>query len=83
MQELKSRNTFLRRLSIWQQFSSNHSNDFTVVGKFAPENEAAKTAEMFNERPRSNLHAKHRLLWKKASSAQRLNLDQEYGFEWT
>jgi hypothetical protein len=32
------------RVSIWQQFASNHSTDFTVVGKFASAEEAQQAA---------------------------------------
>lgn len=37
------------RLSIWQQFSSNHSGSFTVVGRFATEDAARTAAEMLRE----------------------------------
>jgi hypothetical protein len=33
------------RISIWQQWASNHSTDFTVVGSFASVDEANKAAE--------------------------------------
>jgi hypothetical protein len=32
------------KLTIWQQFSSNHSNGFTVVGQFATQGDAKKAA---------------------------------------
>lgn len=35
------------RLSIWQQFSSNHSADFTVVGQFASEAAAERAMQEF------------------------------------
>ena len=35
------------KVSIWQQFSSNHSNSFTVVGKFESEEVAKKAADEF------------------------------------
>jgi hypothetical protein len=37
------------RLSIWQQFSSNHSASFTVVGVFPSPEEATKAAHALNE----------------------------------
>jgi|GEM_PF-5536118 len=37
------------KLSIWQQFASNHSNGFTVVGKFDSEKEASKVATRLKE----------------------------------
>jgi hypothetical protein len=37
------------KLSIWQQFSSNHSNDFTIVGRFASSDDAVKAQERFQE----------------------------------
>jgi hypothetical protein len=37
------------RVSIWQQFSSNHSNSFTVVGTFASEEDAAQAAATLYE----------------------------------
>ena len=33
------------KLSIWQQFSSNHSAMYTVIGEFASADEAARTAD--------------------------------------
>lgn len=33
------------KLSIWQQFASNHSNGFTVLGTFANEAQAASAVE--------------------------------------
>jgi hypothetical protein len=35
------------RISIWQQFSSNHSSHFTIVGRFPSEQEAQEAAEKF------------------------------------
>ncbi|MBZ0315592.1 MAG: hypothetical protein K8L91_04170 [Anaerolineae bacterium] len=32
------------RISIWQQFSSNHSSKFTIVGRFGTEQEAEAVA---------------------------------------
>ncbi len=37
------------RVSVWQQFSSNHSAGFTVVGRFASGEEANKAAEEFQK----------------------------------
>lgn len=37
------------KLSIWQQFSSNHSSSFTVVGEFATRIEAEKAADKIRE----------------------------------
>lgn len=37
------------KISIWQQFSSNHSNNFTVVGEFATEEDAAHAAIKLRE----------------------------------
>jgi hypothetical protein len=37
------------RLSLWQQFSSNHSGSFAVVGRFATEEEAKVAAEKLAE----------------------------------
>ncbi len=34
---------------IWQQFSSNHSGSFTVVGKFTTDEEAAQAAEVLDQ----------------------------------
>ena len=35
------------RISVWQQFSSNHSSHFTVVGRFGSEVEAHEAVEKF------------------------------------
>lgn len=72
------------KLSIWQQFSSNHSNDFTVVGKFISAEEAQKAA--------AELH--HALLevanwegiwrydeWGEVSPIE-IEIGKRYGFEW-
>jgi hypothetical protein len=43
------------RVTLWQEFSSNHSSDFTVVGEFpTPEaaQEAARRLRAFFERRR-------------------------------
>ncbi len=37
------------RVSIWRQFSSNHSSHFTVVGEFPTEAEAREALERFRE----------------------------------
>lgn len=37
------------RISIWQQFSSNHSSGFTVVGEFATRSEAENAANKIRE----------------------------------
>lgn len=37
------------RISIWQQFSSNHSANYDVVGTFASEKEAQQVAEKFKQ----------------------------------
>lgn len=34
------------RISIWQQFASNHSSDYTVVGEFQTEVEAIYAYEV-------------------------------------
>jgi hypothetical protein len=37
------------KVSLWQQFSSNHSSEFTVVGRFGSEQEAEDAAEKFRQ----------------------------------
>jgi|GEM_PF-4540476 len=37
------------KLSIWQQFSSNHSNSFTIVGQFASESDAINAVKKLED----------------------------------
>ncbi len=37
------------KLSIWQQFSSNHSNSFTVIGSFVSRKDATEAAQTLRE----------------------------------
>ena len=37
------------KISIWRQFSSNHSNSFTVVGKFASEEDALRASNKLKQ----------------------------------
>jgi hypothetical protein len=46
---LFAKRKFDMKLRIWQQFGSNHSNDFTIVGRFASEGEAAIAAKRLDE----------------------------------
>lgn len=56
------------KLSIWQQFSSNHSTSFTVVGRFETQAEADSAAGKFREILRA-IHA-----WRSAPG----NLEEWY-----
>lgn len=82
------------KITVWQQFSSNHSASFTVVGKF-PSVEAAQKAEAeINDILQQietwweNLSEADHELWLERVQEQRLvtpvetALAQNYGIEW-
>jgi hypothetical protein len=74
------------RVSIWQQFSSNHSNDFTLIGEFETTDEAEQIAKRLLDMLRA-IRADH-----DAQPVQPLEMDeptqteirygQLYGVEW-
>lgn len=69
------------KLSIWQQFSSNHSNSFTVVGKFKTVEEAQKAEQEFHTIIKAIKEA-HVRAGENVSDRER-TMGNYYGFEWT
>jgi hypothetical protein len=70
------------RVSIWQQFSSNHSSSFTVVGQFASVEEANAAAKEFREllvqvEPLLEItRAAWKKAWEKAATQTKSRLEQ-------
>src|SRR5579871_4627524 len=76
------------RTSIWQQFSSNHSSSFTVVGEFEDSKTAHSAAEVFRNAARSiadwyaaNEETRHAVVARtqEAPTPAELTVCQEYG----
>ncbi len=81
------------KLSIWQQFSSNHSADFIVIGKFTTFQKAEEVAEIFwrmfaeitDDRRQYKETPSISLTPKEAEIKQKYNIQTEWlqGFQWT
>lgn len=65
------------RISLWQQFSSNHSSSFVVVGRFATENEAENAAERLRQWMAE-------ILWRKDTTGRTIEyeIEETYHLEW-
>lgn len=84
------------RIAIWQQFSSNHSNNFTVVGTFASPDRAAEVAAEIRHILRTVAAYWKRIgeedpqqqLWIKATigggyvTPPEVDFSQKYGVHW-
>ena len=71
------------RLSIWQQFSSNHSGRYTIVGVF-PTSDQAKDASQQLQDLVSRIHewrVKNKSRWQELSPAE-LEAERHYSTEW-
>ena len=63
------------KLTIWQQFSSNHSSHFIVVGRFATLDEAAENAHQLRD-------WMYRMMWGQDREAAEQEIKTKYGIEW-
>lgn len=76
------------RISIWQQFSSNHSSNFTVVGIFPTVDQAAEKAKLLHQMIADIQDEQHQLeLQRKLPDNYKpvqieMALSEEYGVEW-
>lgn len=88
-----SKRLSMMKISIWQQFSSNHSASFTVVGRFATEDAARTAADtLLNILQRlSDWHEiEENEIWYEEQEASNrpsltpveLDIQQEYNLEW-
>jgi hypothetical protein len=74
----------LLKISIWQQFSSNHSGGFDIVGVFESAEAAAQAAAQLGEILRAIAHARDEYAHYEASPTlvERM-FSAEYGIEWS
>lgn len=71
------------RISIWQQFSSNHSSDFTVVGRFGSSEEAQAAFEQLTQWMTKILYEHSSSRTTQAEISQRYNLEwYDEGLDW-
>ena len=69
------------KVSIWQQFSSNHSNGFAVVGKFKNLEDTKNAAEQFRTIIKT-IRETPNMLYPDASEAEK-SIGNYYDIEWT
>ena len=70
------------KLSIWQQFSSNHSNTFTVVGEFPTKTEALSAANKLRQLLEA-IYLQGIGYSDTAAVQAELDAGREFGFDWT
>lgn len=69
------------RISIWQQFSSNHSASYTVIGKFQDAQAAEEAVEILQE-ILQELIVNYGDWYNKSSELWGAEIGERYGFEW-
>lgn len=74
------------RVTIWQQFSSNHSSSFTVVGQFETIADAqraeAKFRAIFNQIAEASNHDSDAPSWYEEALMREYELDWDKGIKW-
>lgn len=73
------------KLSIWQQFSSNHSGDYHIVGEFNSVDQAIETAATLRRllREIDTWNGEHSNEWKlRVPNPVEQRIASEYGFDW-
>src|SRR5687767_9411950 len=70
------------RVSIWQQFSSNHSSSFTVVGEFESVEEAQKAGGIFSDIMRRIVQSYAGEKDIENPTSAEIEIGKQYGFEW-
>lgn len=74
------------RISIWQQFASNHSNSFTVVGEFESIEAAQNAAEQLRQSLKPIIEwrmARAEEIWESFEATPiEIEVGQQWGVEW-
>ncbi|MBI5930486.1 MAG: hypothetical protein HY862_14355 [Chloroflexi bacterium] len=74
------------RISIWQQFASNHSNSFTVVGEFESVEAAQNAAEQLRQSLKPIIEwrmARAEEIWESFEATPiEIEVGQQWGVEW-